>query len=200
MRQQINLFQAALIDKSEPLQARQVGLIMAGFAVLLILLSLFGYWQLQSADQQLADLQQQKLESETRVVALEQQHPERQESILLKEEIVRTKETLVGQKQLLGYFSVRDEESNGSILGVLEGLARHRSEGVWLRRIQLDVAGNNISLAGSALRPEQVPQYLQSLGDKGVLGGQVFSRMTLARLQERPGQVDFSLESLVEEQ
>jgi len=45
------------------------------------------------------------------------------------------------------------------------------------------------------MRPEQVPQYLQFLGEKGVLSGQVFSRLKLTRLQERPGQVDFSLES-----
>jgi cell division protein FtsB len=200
MRQQINLFQTVLIDKQESLQSRQVVLLLLGFVALLMLLSLFGYWQLHTANEQLTVLQQQKQQTEARVVALEQQYPELQKSVLLKEEIVRAKQTLVGQKKLLGYFSARDAEDNAGTLEILEGLARHRSTGVWLRRVQLDVAGNSIALAGSALRPEQVPQYLQSLGDKGVLGGQVFSRLSLARLQERPGQVDFNLESLAEGQ
>ena len=195
MRQQINLFQAVLIDKPEPLQSRQVGLILVGFIALLLLLSLFGYWQLRSADQTLAELQQQKAVLENKVVALEQQHPERQKSALLEEEIKRARMALDGQKQLLGYFAVRDEAGNTAVLDVLDGLARHRSEGVWLRRIKLAAGAESIALAGSALRPDQVPQYLQSLGEQRVLGGQVFSRLSIARLQEKSGQVDFSLES-----
>jgi hypothetical protein len=200
MRQQINLYQAVLIDKPEPLQRRQVGLLLLGFAALLALISLFGYWQLHSAKQQLDVLQQQKSAVEQKVVALEQQYPERQKSALLAEEIKRAEEQLAGQERLLGYFSLRDKEEQKSVISIFEGLARHRAPGVWLRRIKLDVATDNIALAGSALRPEQVPGYLQSLGQKNVLGGQVFSRLTLTGLQERPGVVEFSLASQAESQ
>jgi hypothetical protein len=197
MRQQINLFQDVLIDKPEPLRSRQVGLIMLAFSGLLLLLSLLGYWQLRSAEQRLNALQQQRDTLQTKVVALEQQYPERQKSALLEEEIKRTSQTLDGQKQLLGYFALREKRGNQALLDILEGLARHRADGIWLRRIELLDGGANIALAGSALRPEQVPQYLQSLGGQGVLGGQVFSQLKIARLQEKPGQVDFSLESAV---
>lgn len=200
MRQQINLYQDALIDKQEPLQSRQAGYIIAGFVVLLVLLGLFGYWQLRSANQNLETLQQQQAALEKKLAGLELEYPQRQKNELLEEEIRRAKETLTGQKQLLGFFADRDDKGNGAVIAVLEGLARHSSPGVWLRRIRLNGDGSNIALAGSALRPEQVPQYLQSLGAKGVLGGQVFSRLTLARLQERPGQVDFNLESMAEGQ
>lgn len=200
MRQQINLYQSVLIDKQEPLQARQVGLLLLGFTALLVLLSLFNYWQLRTSDQQQLVLQQEKSVIEERVLALERQFPERQKSASLVAEIDQIKATLAGQKQLLGYFANRADQGNAGVLDVLDGLARHRSQGVWLRRIQLGAAGSNIALAGSALRPEQVPLYLQSLGEKKVLGGQVFSRLTLARIQERSGQVDFNLESLAGEQ
>lgn len=199
MRQQINLFQSVLIDKQEPLQSRQVGLLLLGFSGLLVLLSLFHYWQLQTSNQQLLVLQQQKSVIEKQVLALEQQYPERQKNVQLEDEIDRAKEALAGQKQLLGYFADREEQGNVAVLDILDGLARHRSPGVWLRRIQLGATGKNVALSGSALRPEQVPLYLQSLGKKKVLGGQVFSRLTLARIQERAGQVDFSLESLAGE-
>jgi len=200
MRQQINLFQSVLIDKSEPLQARQLGLILLGFMGLLLLLSLLGYWQFQSAGDQLTTLQQQKTALTAQVEAWEKQYPERQKSVLLEEEIERSKRMLAGQKRLLGYFSQRDEEGNEGALGILEGLARYRSSGVWLSRIQLDLGDDSISLGGSALRPEQVPQYLQALGERGVLAGRVFSRLKLTQLQERPGQVDFRLETSAEGQ
>ena len=198
MRQQINLYQAVLIDRPEPLRLRQVGLILLFFLVLLALLSLFNFRQMRSAGEQLAVLQRQQARLSQQVATLEQQYPERQKSALLEEEIRRTEHILEGQKRLLGYFSVREEGGNEKILSVLDGLARNLRPGVWLRRIQLDGSGRKIVLDGSALHPKQVPRYLQFLGERGVLSGQIFSRLKLTRLQERPGQVDFSLESLAE--
>ena len=84
MRQQINLFQSVLVDKQEPLQGRQVQLILLLFFIVLGALSLFGYWQMHRAEQQAAKLQRQKTELETMVSALEQQFPERQKSALLE--------------------------------------------------------------------------------------------------------------------
>ena len=200
MRQQVNLYQAALIDKPELLPLRHVGSILLLFTILLVFLSVLGYWQMHSAEQRLVELQKQQTDKVAQISTLEQQYPERQKNALLEEEIERTKDLLNGQKQLLGYFSVREEGGNGDILQVIEGLARHRQHGVWLRRIQLDGSGRKVALAGSAKRPEQVPRYLQFLGEKGVLAGQVFSQLKLTRLQEQPGKVDFSLESLAEAQ
>lgn len=199
MRQQINLYQAVLIDTPEPLRLRQVGLILALFLALLAVLTLFSFWQMRDVSQQLVSLAEQQREKAELVATLERQYPERQKSVLLDTEIARSRDLLAGQKKLLGYFSVREEGNNDRILEILDGLARNRQKGLWLQRIRLTANGRNIALAGSALRPEQVPLYLQSLGEKGVLHGQVFSRLQLSRLQERPGQVAFSLES-VEEQ
>ena len=89
-------------------------------------------------------------------------------------------------------------QDNKSFLSMLDGLARHPGKGVWLRRILLDASGD-VALTGSALRPEQVPEYVQSLGAQQVFDGKLFSRMSLTRLDKTSGQVDFSLESLPEE-
>jgi hypothetical protein len=200
MRQQINLYQAVLIDKQEPLQARQAGLIMLLFLVLLLSLYLLGYWRGSGFKKNLINLKQQQSEKIVAVAALGQKFPERQKNALLEEEISQIRTALEGQKQILGYFAARDQGGNGKILDVLEGLARHKQQGVWLRRILLDASGQKITLSGSALKPEQVPRYLQSLGHEGVLAGQVFAHLKLTHIEERPGQVDFSLESRVEGQ
>ncbi len=195
MRQNINLYQAVLIDQPQPLQARQTAWILLGFIVLLALLSSFGYWQLQIQKKSLVDLQQQEANLTTVVAQLEKQFPPREKSSLLEAELRRTEQQLEGRKRLLAYFSNQKAVGNGVILGTLEGLAQHVQRGVWLKRIKLDGSGQNIRLDGSALRPEQVPAYLQFLGDKGVLSGQVFSRFKLTHLKEHTGAVDFSLES-----
>ncbi|NOY12605.1 MAG: hypothetical protein GXP51_02620 [Deltaproteobacteria bacterium] len=125
MRQQINLYQAVLIDKPEPLRLRQGGLILLLFSVLLALLSLFNFWQMRTAGEQLAVLRQQQDRLSEQVATLERQYPERRKSALLEEEVRRTEGVLEGQKRLLGYFSVREEGGNERILNLLDGLARN---------------------------------------------------------------------------
>lgn len=198
MRQEINLFQAILIDKPEPFQVRQCGMILLGFFALLLILAGFSYWQLQVHRQTLANLQQREGQLRTLVEQLEQQFPERVKNPLLEEKIAQAEKRLSAQKQLQTYLSTKKEVGNGAILGPLEGLAKNVQRGIWLKRIQLDGSGQNVQLAGTALRPEQVPAYLQHLGQRGVFSGQVFSRLKIERLKERPGEVDFSLQSIPE--
>jgi Tfp pilus assembly protein PilN len=195
MGQNINLYRSVLIDRPNPLQTRQSGLLLLAFLALLIGLTLFSYWQLQNRQQLLEDLQHRTTERETLVSQLEQQFPPREKNPQLEGEVRHLELRLAGQKQLLGYFTSRENGGNGAILGTLEGLAKHVQKGVWLTNIQLEDSGQQVGLGGSALRPELVPAYLQSLGQQGVFRGQVFSRFKLTSLQEQPTAVTFSLES-----
>lgn len=195
MRQQINLYQDVLIEKPEPFQSRQVGMLLIIVFLCLGLFGVYGYWQANALQNQADILSQQQQEHATQVAQLEKQYPERQPSVLLQEKIKRTEQSILGQRQALDYFSKQDQESNGSILASLEGLARYPQKGIWLRQVSLLQAGQEIQLAGSALKAELVPEYLQLLGSKNIFGGQVFSRLKLKRLKEQRGQVDFELGS-----
>lgn len=198
MRQQINLYQDSLIDKPEPFQSRQTGMILAATVVCLLLVGFYSYWQANSLQAQADDLRQQQLLISTQVVELEKQYPEREPSVLLQEKVKRVEQELQGQRKALEYFSKQDQESNTSILASLEGLAQYPLPGIWLRQISLLHGGQEVQLSGSALKPEQVPEYLQLLGEKNVFGGQVFARLKLNRLKEQAGQVDFELDSVQE--
>ncbi|MCD6581133.1 MAG: PilN domain-containing protein [Desulfuromusa sp.] len=198
MRQQINLYQDSLIDKPEPFQSRQTGMILAAAVVFLLLVGFYSYWQANSLQVQADDLRQQQLLISTQVVDLEKQYPERKQSVLLQEKIKRLEQELQGQRKALDYFSRQDQEGNASILASLEGLAQYPLPGIWLRQISLLYSGQEVQLSGSALNPEQVPEYLQLLGKKNVFGGQVFARLKLNRLKEQADQVDFELDSVQE--
>ena len=200
MRQQINLFQAVLIDKPEPFHPRQCGIILLGFLALLLILAGFSYWQLQVRQQTLTGLQQREGKLRLLVEQLEKQFPPRQKNPLLEENIRQAEQQLTAQKQLFGFLANRNAAGNGAMISTLEGLAKNVQGGIWLKRIQLGANGQNIKLAGTALRPEQVPVYLQNLGRNGVFSGQVFSSLKLARLKEHPGEVEFSLQTTPEGQ
>jgi hypothetical protein len=165
------------------------------FFLCLGLIGLYGYWQANALQNQADNLRQQQQNLATQVTQLEKQYPERKPSVLLQEKIKRTEQSVLGQRQALDYFSKQDPERNVSILASLEGLARYPQKGIWLRQVSLLNAGQEIQIAGSALKAELVPEYLQLLGVKNIFGGQVFSRLKLKRLKEQRGQVDFELDS-----
>lgn len=198
MRQQINLYQDGLIDKPEPFQSRQAVIILIVVVGCLILAGLYSYWQAGMLQDQANDLRQQQQLISTQVAELEKQYPKREQSVLLQEKIQRLEQELQGQRKAIDYFSKQNQEGNASIVESLEGLARYPQQGIWLRQISLLQGGQDVQLSGSAVKAEQIPEYLQLLGEKNIFGGQVFARLKLNRLKERTGQVDFKLDSVQE--
>jgi len=195
MRQQINLYQDVLLDKPEPFQSRQVGVLLIILVFCLGVVGFYSYWQVNSSLDQVDGLRQQQRVINERVAQLEKQFPAREPNVLLREKNKRLEQTIMGQRQALDYFSKQDRGSNKAILASLEGLAMYPQKGVWLRRVRLLQTGQEIQLAGSALKAEQIPEYLNLLGEKNIFGGQVFSQLKLTRLKEQADQVDFELNS-----
>ncbi len=198
MRQQINLYQGALIDKPEPFQSRLAALILMLTVVCLGMVATYDYWQTSTLKKMVEPLQVQQQNASELVASLEQKYPERQPSSLLQEKINRLEREIGGQRRALNYFSAQGQTGNSLILEPLESLARYRQPGVWLQRISLLQGGREVQLVGNAIKPEQVPAYLQLLGDKNVFGGQVFGRLQLNRLQESSGRIEFTLDSVAE--
>ena len=195
MRQQINLYQDVLLDRPEPLQSRQAGILLGVVLCCLAGMAFYCFWQADTLRQKSVELKQQEELLRAKVSQLEKDFPEPRQDALLKEKIVHLEAGIKGKKQALNYFSSRDREGNGQILGSLEGLAKFPLKGVWLREVRLHDQGREVLLSGSALNPEQVPEYLQLLGRENVFGGQVFARLKLQRLKERARQIDFELDS-----
>jgi hypothetical protein len=55
--------------------------------------------------------------------------------------------------------------------------------------------GEQVELAGSALKANQIPEYLQMIGDKNIFAGKVFAQLKLKRMQEQNNRIDFTLGS-----
>lgn len=198
MRQQINLYQGALIDKPEPLQSRAAIVILVVIVICLALVGGFDYWQMSKQNTYIAQLQQQHKVDSERIMALAAQFPERAPSALLKNKVVRLEQEILGHRQALEFFSAQGRDSNELILTTLDGLASHRHPGVWLQRIALLRGGHEVELAGTAIKPEQVPEYLQLLGNKEIFAGRVFNHLQLSRLDDSAEHVEFTLTSTAE--
>lgn len=195
MRQQINLYQDVLLEKPEPLQAKQALLLLVGVFAVLALLGSYDYHQVRGLEDRLLQLQSSEKQATERLTELAAKFPPPKTDPLLAERISRVERRLVGQKEALKFFSRQDAAANEKILASLEGLARTSLKGLWLRRVSLQDHGQGISLAGTTVQAEDVPRYLELLGTRNIFGGQVFSRLQLKRLETNAGQVDFELDS-----
>ena len=75
------------------------------------------------------------------------------------------------------------ESSAGSDSGgfseYLRALARQTVSGVWLTSIAVDLEGDGLSLAGAALRPELVSDYIDHLRREEIFRGRSFARVEI---------------------
>ena len=195
MRQQINLYQDALIDKPEPFQSRQVCLFLLLLVIGLAFVGYLSYRGAHSAQLHVSQLRQQQQLLNQQVNELEEKYPPRQPNRLIQEQVLRLEKEVAGLRTALNYFSNQETQNNETILASLEGLARYPQAGLWLRKVTFLRGGDELRLAGSALKPELIPEYLKLLGEKSIFGGQVFSRLALNRLDEQDGVINFELDS-----
>ncbi len=195
MRQEINLYQDVLLEKPEPLQSRQVGIFLLLLLVGLAIAGYMNFHEAQTAQLQADQLRQKQQTMTMQISELEAKYPPHKPNQLLVEKISRLEQEIAGQRKALDYFNNQDTGSNETVLASLYGLARYPQKGVWLRRVTFLHNGHDIRLAGSAIKPELIPDYLKTLGEKNIFGGQVFSRLALNRLQERGDIIDFELDS-----
>ncbi len=76
------------------------------------------------------------------------------------------------------------ESSAGSDSGgfseFLRALARQTVSGVWLTAINVDLEGDGLSLAGAALRPELVSDYIDRLRREEIFRGRSFAKVEIA--------------------
>lgn len=198
MIQQINLYQAGVFEKKEPLPANTM-LVAAGAALaLLLLIYAIAQWQTLRLSHHLAELRAQQTRAAQRLAELHGQYLPKGKSRLLEQEIDRLRAGRDARLPLLDLLAAKPFGNTTGFSPHLEGLARQSVEGMWLRRIVLGAGGAKVTLEGRTLRPELVPRYLQQLAREEVFAGLEFTRLQLTRADDRPGYVDFLLETAPE--
>lgn len=86
------------------------------------------------------------------------------------------------------------------VVGLMEALARHPSEGTWLRGIRVGAGGSSLALSGSSLAPDGVSQLLEALASDPALGGVRFGALRLVRPDDAPDRVEWSVGDLASEE
>lgn len=191
--QQINLYQPLFRKQEKIFSAKTI--VQGAVLVALGMLAFFVYaaWQTRGLETQLAQFQRQRDDAAQRVTELARTMPERSKSLALEQEVTRLRSELHHKQQVVAQLADRSRGNTSGYAAHLEGLARQHLPPLWLTHIALRRGGSVVELRGSALRPEQVPQYLQRLSAEPAFAGVEFRQFNLSRTEQTPQQVDFVL-------
>lgn len=180
MAQQINLLSPLFQQRATPFGAR---FCLAVIVMVLLVLALMGvgeYRQLQQLRQQLADLQAAKSQKTASVEAYFKSHTTSQNAA---QQLADSERMLQTRLQILQRFQ-RDER-RAPFSAYLDAFARIQVDGVRLAHIR--VAGDALELEGRAQTAEQIPRYLLALQAQPVFHGRQFAAIHIDQTPDATG-------------
>jgi Tfp pilus assembly protein PilN len=199
MRQQINLYQPELREHRRNFSAR-VCLVGSGVVVAaLCLIYGYGQWQVHRLEQSVEQLTLQRDAAARDLAMISQRFPAKQASPVLQAELERMDAALANGHRLLAELSGMRIGASGGFAAYLEGFARRRVEGLWLRAFRIFNGGRDLELEGSALKPELVTDLLKRLSAEEIFQGVRFRALRLERQASAPHGVDFLLGTVTDD-
>ena len=193
MSQFINLYHPMMEGTAPGLSASVIFKLCAFFVVSLLLLGAHALWETWSARSEIAHLQERKADETEKLQNLQQRAATwTQEDKALEAKVGVLTEQILAKQRLLNALSVIWGSTEG-FSPYLIGLARQRMRDVWLRRIVITDGGRHLSLTGSTLSPEQVPELLQRLAAEEVFAGREFRTFKLSLADPASAVIDFEL-------
>ncbi|WP_432821802.1 PilN domain-containing protein [Trichloromonas sp.] len=194
MSQSVNLYQPALLEPRQPRSTRLMLLAFALTVIVLVIYYILTSVQTISLKNELRALSSRQAAVAGTIAQL-QLAAAPQKSPLLQREVDRMAAELAAKRPLVELFKAPQRTVGRGFSPYLQGLARRAPEGLWLRHILLTMEGGRSALEGSALRPELVPQFLQSMNVEEVFAGMDFAGFRLLRPETGGEAVEFFIET-----
>ncbi|PHS68519.1 MAG: hypothetical protein COB23_09120 [Methylophaga sp.] len=182
--QQINLYQQQFKPKKVIFPAKQMLLLALISVVLLIVFSILLSQKLQHRTVSLDDQTQQIKELSQQQVSLQSQISTRVLNPILVAELKNIQQQQQDNQSLLKHLSNRSFGNRAGFSSILTTLSEHRIDNAWLSQFSLLQGGEFITLYGSALTSELVPQYIDNLATSDYFHGKNFSVFKLEQPED----------------
>jgi len=199
VKQQINFARGGSKTVRFALNVRT--LLWAGGAVAVILMGVtaFDARGLNSLKQRVDTARQQANAMQDQVQQLETELTAQVADSRLVAETERRQREVDELRELLNSVRGNEWDQRGGFAAYFEALARQTRPAMWLREIRFRDGGSRIELAGSALKTDDIPEMVQSLGLEEAFKARTFQDLTIRRPQQQQGQIDFVLRTEIPE-
>ncbi len=193
MMQHINLYDASLRKRESKLNARNVAYVTAFIFIALLLVSGVNGVRLYLHDSAVKQAENQLQQLKQSVAELNAKLPKMTRDDSLPAKFKKLERELEQKHVVLTVLSKRSLGNTDGFVEHLAGFARQHVEGLWLTNVRIEQGGTQLSLAGHALKPEYVPQYLKKLTNETVLQGTEFKSFLLVNEKKNANKVDFQI-------
>ena len=192
MIQKVNLLIRESSAEIAGYSARQLGVALAAFLILMLVWLAFTEYSLKgvSANAQLAEqtANEKRVEAEALLAKVAK--------LVAEDEMIgrvaRAEQVLKDKQQIMTFLQPQADAASG-FSAYLEGLGRQKVEGLWLTRIAVSQNGAIMGLQCSTSYQDLLVSYLQKLGDEVYFGDREFTYMALERNEKVPTTLNFSL-------
>ena len=186
MSQQINLFNPALVEKSDPPTLAALVQISSVLIIGLILLIAYYKWQAIALSQQHDALEATIAHSQVQLNNLNNKLSVRQPNIDIITQIVAGTKKREEIKNLVNLFSMSNSAAVKTFSDYMQGFADQKLLGLWLTGFTIDSVANQFTIKGRALKAETVPEYITQLGEHQVFKGIGFESLNMGAVTIAP--------------
>ena len=179
--QQVNLYQSQFQPEKERFTLAHclialllVGVTFAGFSWLKI-------DQLKQIEQQISQQEKQHQNMLAQLSKLAAASNNNQKTAVKEIDIIGKEEELIARRELLSTLTGGKHGSTEGFSDYLLALSRQHVNGAWITGLSVQQGGTKLAIAGSSLKPELAPVYLQNLSNEKVFSGKTFGVMELSR-------------------
>lgn len=191
MSQQINLFNPIFLKQKKYFSA--VAMLQA-LALLIfgsLMVAAYATYQVSALTKEAALSAAQLQAAQAQLAKVRAEYAPRQKSQALEQQIVKFETDIQSYKQVFDILEKGDFGNTKGYSAYLAAFARQIVDGVWLTGLSLVGAGNEIEVRGRALRPEQIPAYINNLKREPVMQGKSFANLEMQVPDtKQPGKTD----------
>ncbi len=183
--QRVNLYQPRFHPKKEIMTLGHSLIILAVVVAIFAALSWMKLQQLKLTEEQIASLEQRHQTMMARLTSIAAAANQRKQEAVTEEAIRDKEKELKARRELLGSLTGGKFGNREGFSGYLAGLARQHVHDTWITGLSVEQGGERLTIAGSTLKPELAPVYLQKLSNEEAFRGKTFSVLELSRQEKR---------------
>lgn len=199
MKQRVDLYQRRFRGGAPLLSSGQIFRVLGVALVCLVAVSAWAQVDAFRTASQVTSLQGQQAQEAAALIELSTTHPPAAADPALEAAVERRGREREAKHRLLELLESQSLGNADGLSPFVEGLARQRIDGLWLRRIRVASGGGDVAIEGSSLSPELVPQLVQLLSGEDAFVGKDFRSLRMERSEEEPARIDFVLTTQLEE-
>ncbi len=193
MKQEINFYQERFHPKRVILPAKEVYAFLGLTVILLAAASLM----LEVAKQHIVRLNEDLARQYQTVVKnnedLQSKLVSNKVSPELQKAVADASQKLMARKRVLNWVKRSQSEERVLFSAILEGLAQHDIDGLWLSEVTVDQKHNYLLLRGHALEPDLLPVFLINLQKNRQFAGTEFKKIKIEEGESDSGIMNFLL-------